>query len=39
VSHFLGHSPRTMKDRHYAAPATELFDKAVLWLGKQYGLA
>jgi integrase len=35
TAHFLGHSPRSMKDRHYAAPPQELFDKAVLWLGKQ----
>jgi hypothetical protein len=39
VSHFLGHAPRTVKDRHYAAPSCELFDRAIDWLGKQYGLA
>jgi integrase len=36
-SHFLGHSPRTVADRHYAAPSTELFDRIVDWLGQQYG--
>lgn len=37
VSLFLGHSPRSMKDKHYAAPPQQLFDDAVLWLGGQYG--
>ena len=36
-SHFLGHSPRTLADRHYAAPSQELFDEIIDWLGKQYG--
>jgi integrase len=36
-SYFLGHSPRTMADRHYAAPSQELFDAAVGWLGQQLG--
>ena len=35
-SHFLGHSPRTIADRHYAAPSQELFDEIVDWLGRQY---
>jgi hypothetical protein len=34
---FLGHSPRTVADRHYVAPSQELFDEAVLWMGKQLG--
>jgi len=34
---FLGQSPRTVKDRHYAAPSQELFDEAVAWLGQQLG--
>jgi integrase len=37
VSYFLGHSPRTVKDRHYAQPAQELFDEAVRWIGQQLG--
>ncbi|SIO67782.1 Site-specific recombinase XerD [Singulisphaera sp. GP187] len=37
VGHFLGHSPRTLAERHYAAPSVDLFDKIVNWLGKQYG--
>ena len=36
-SHFLGHSPRTIADRNYAAPNLALFDKIVEWLGRQYG--
>lgn len=39
VTLFLGHSPRSMKDRHYAAPPQALFDNAVLWLGQQFGFA
>jgi integrase len=38
TSLFLGHSPKSMKDRYYAAPPQELFDKAVLWLGEQLRL-
>ena len=37
VSHFLGHSPRSIKDRHYAAPSQELFDAAIAWLGERLG--
>jgi integrase len=39
TSHFLGHSPATIKDKHYAAPSQPLFDEAVLWLGRELGLA
>lgn len=35
---FLGHAPSTIRDRHYVRPDQALFDDAVLWLGKQYGL-
>lgn len=34
---FLGHSPRTIADRHYVDPSSEQFDAAVAWLGKQFG--
>jgi integrase len=37
VGHFLGHSPRTVADRHYQVPPQDLFDQAVLWLGRQLG--
>lgn len=36
VGHFLGHSPGTMAEKHYAAPPQELFDKGVAWLGDYY---
>ena len=39
TSHFLGHSPRSIKDKHYAAPSQELFDEAIAWLGQQFGFA
>jgi integrase len=37
TAHFLGHSPVSVKDRHYAAPSQELFDEALTWLGRQLG--
>jgi integrase len=39
TSLYLGHVPRSMADKHYAAPAQELFDRAVTWLGQQLGIA
>jgi integrase len=36
-SFFLGHSPRTVADRHYVAPSQDRLDEAILWLGKQLG--
>src|SRR5262249_15713265 len=38
VGHYLGHSPKSMAERHYAAPAQALFDEAIEWLGSQLGL-
>jgi integrase len=35
---FLGHSARTVADRHYAAESQALLAEAVAWLGRQYGL-
>jgi integrase len=32
---YLAHSPKSIKDRHYAAPAQELFDEALTWLRGQ----
>ena len=37
-SHFLGHSPRSIKDRSYTAPNRALFDEILEWLGRQYRL-
>lgn len=39
AQYFLGQSPRTIAERHYVVQSQELFDKAVKWLGKQYGNA
>ena len=36
--HFLGHSPRSVADKHYIAPDQNTFNKAVAWLGEQYGV-
>lgn len=38
VSLFLGHSPRSIADRHYAQAPQALLDEALVWLGKQYGI-
>jgi integrase len=31
-SHFLGHTPKTVADKNYAAPSQELFDEIMTWL-------
>jgi integrase len=33
---FLGHSPRSIKDRHYSRPAGDVLDEALSWLRDQY---
>lgn len=35
---FLGHAPRTIKDKHYAKPPQDLLDEALAWLATQYGV-
>jgi integrase len=35
VQMYLGHSPRSIAERHYAAPSREGFDQAVNWLREQ----
>lgn len=37
AQHFLGHSPRTIADKHYVRPSDEQFNEAVRWLGVQFG--
>lgn len=37
VQHFLGHAPGSVADRHYVTPSQPQFDKAIQWLGTQYG--
>jgi len=32
---YLGQSPKSIKDKHYAAPPQALFDEAILWLHDQ----
>jgi len=34
--YYLGHSPRTVADKHYVRPSDELFAEALLWLGKEF---
>ncbi|WP_156513050.1 hypothetical protein [Planctomyces sp. SH-PL62] len=34
---FLGHSPRSIADRHYIKPSQDRFDAAVRWLREAYG--
>ncbi len=36
-THFLGLSPKSIADKHYAAPSKDLFDEIVMWLGKKLG--
>jgi hypothetical protein len=33
---FLGHSPRSIKDRHYSRPAEDVLDEAIEWLRGVY---
>lgn len=35
---FLGHSPRTIAEKHYIKPTQELIDEAIRWLGDQLGV-
>ncbi|MDB4793004.1 hypothetical protein OAG75_00020 [bacterium] len=35
--HFAGHSPEGTTDRFYRKPSQTQFDKAVIWLGEQFG--
>ena len=34
---FLGHSPRSVADRHYVKTSETVLDDALDWLGQQYG--
>ena len=34
-THFLGHSPKGVADKHYAAPSGRLFDEIISWLHKE----
>lgn len=37
AQYFLGQAPQSLAERRYAEPSKEQFDKAVKWLGEQYG--
>ena len=37
AEYFLGEAPRSVADTHYVKPSQEQFDKAVKWLGEQFG--
>lgn len=32
TSYYLGHSPKSIKDKHYAAPGADIFNEAMDWL-------
>lgn len=38
AQYFLGHSPKTIADKHYVQPSAKQFDLAVKWLGEQFPL-
>lgn len=37
AQYFLGQAPDSMTESRYAKPSPEVFDRAVTWLGKQFG--
>jgi len=37
-SHYLGQVPQTIEERHYSDPPQVRFDRALDWLGSQFGL-
>jgi integrase len=38
AQYFLGHSPRTIAEKHYVQPSIDNFDEALSWLREHYGL-
>jgi integrase len=38
AQYFLGHAPQTVAQAHYTTPDQEDFDRAVRWLGEQFGI-
>ena len=36
--HYLGHSPRSVADKHYITPSQKNFDQAIEWLGQELGI-
>ena len=39
AQYYLGHSPKTIADRHYVQPSQVEFDQAIQWLGSQFGFS
>ncbi len=35
---FLGHAPQSMSDKHYTTVPQKLFDEAICWLAREYGI-
>lgn len=38
VGQYLGHSPKSIQDKHYKAPNKEQFDSITTWLGQEFGM-
>jgi integrase len=38
VQYFLGHAPQTVAQAHYTTPDQDDFDRAIRWLGEQFGI-
>jgi integrase len=38
AEYFLGEAPKTVASRHYIKPSRKQFDKAIKWLGQQFGI-
>jgi integrase len=38
AGHYLGHSVKSIADKHYVAPNSELFDEIMTYVGKELGL-
>lgn len=37
-SHYLGHSPKSIGDKHYVSPSDDLFDEIMAYVGRELGL-
>ena len=38
AQYFLGQAPRSVAEKHYVKPSQKNFDRALIWLGQQYGI-
>ena len=39
VEYFLGEAPSSVANRHYVQPSAKQFERAIGWLGKQFGIS